>query len=170
LSEAAVHTVVLRRGRGTCVQDVVLTFRQMLSGWPSYEKGTATTCYLISTLFQKFMLWLAFWCCAIAALKQHIRIRCSDADVLYIFVEFVSYLARSTISVRRQCFPLESGRVSARRTVSPIPAVFSSSCALTRLVRLMILPYRACCLKYSISTTMVFSILSDTTTPRRVLR
>jgi len=35
------------------VQDAVLTFRQMLSGWPSYEKGTAITCYLMPGVFGK---------------------------------------------------------------------------------------------------------------------
>src|SRR5699024_3176 len=35
-----------------------------------------------------------------------------------------SYLARSTILVSRQFLDLDSGRVSAKRTLSPIPAVF----------------------------------------------
>ena len=53
LSEAFLHTVLLSRGRGTLVQDAVLTLRQMLGGWPGYEKGTATTCYLTSGGFGK---------------------------------------------------------------------------------------------------------------------
>lgn len=47
------HTVLLSQGRGTFVQDVVLTFRQMLGGWPSYEKGTATLAYPNSRTFEK---------------------------------------------------------------------------------------------------------------------
>lgn len=48
LSEAFRHTVLLSQGRGTFVQDAVLTFRQMLGGWPGYEKGTTIIWYLTS--------------------------------------------------------------------------------------------------------------------------
>src|SRR5690625_7984766 len=72
------HTVLLSRGRGTLVQDVVLTFRQMPGGWPSYEKGTATTCYLTGGGFEKSLVndrgRLALgW-----RVKQLIRIRRSE--------------------------------------------------------------------------------------------
>src|SRR5205823_11962311 len=56
------------------------------------------------------------------------------------------------------------------RTVSPVLAAFSSSCAFTRLVRVTILPYTGCGTRRSISTTTVFCILSLTTSPVRVLR
>ena len=52
-TEVGRHTVLLSRGRGTFVQDVVLTFRQMPGGWPSYEKGTATTAYPNAHSFEK---------------------------------------------------------------------------------------------------------------------
>src|SRR5699024_2296872 len=170
-SEASRHTVLLSRGRGTFVQDAVLTYRQMLSGWPSYEKGTATTAYPNSHSFERSHPTGPIPEMASACHLKHfirttylVRMKCTYLR------ERVAYLARSTISVRRQFLDFDSGRVSARRTLSPMPAVFSSSCALTRLVRRIILPYRARCLKYSISTTMVLSILSATTTPRQVLR
>ena len=35
------------------MQDGVLTFRQMLGGWPGYEKGTVTISYLIEEVFEK---------------------------------------------------------------------------------------------------------------------
>src|SRR5687767_9631176 len=56
------------------------------------------------------------------------------------------------------------------RTVSPVFASFCSSCAFRRLVRRTILPYTGCCTRRSIETTTVFSILSLTTRPTRVLR
>src|SRR6185437_10455036 len=80
------------------------------------------------------------------------------------------YRARSTISTTRQRLSFDRGRVSAIRTVSPVLAVFSSSCALTRLVRVTILPYTGCGTRRSIATTTVFCILSLTTRPVRVLR
>src|SRR6185437_9543215 len=80
------------------------------------------------------------------------------------------YRARSTISTTRQRLSFDRGRVSAMRTVSPVLAVFSSSCAFTRLVRVTILPYTGCGTRRSIATTTVFCILSLTTRPTRVLR
>src|SRR6185312_8194916 len=80
------------------------------------------------------------------------------------------YRARSTISTTRQRLSFDSGRVSAMRTVSPVFAEFSSSCAFTRFVRVTILPYTGCGTRRSIATTTVFCILSLTTRPVRVLR
>src|SRR4051812_48711693 len=56
------------------------------------------------------------------------------------------------------------------RTVSPTFAEFSSSWAFRRVVRVTILPYTGCGTRRSIATTTVFSILSLTTSPTRVLR
>src|SRR5665213_3041074 len=56
------------------------------------------------------------------------------------------------------------------RTVSPSFAEFSSSCALSFLVRVIIFPYTGCFTRRSIATTTVFSILSLTTVPVRTLR
>src|SRR6476646_803601 len=56
------------------------------------------------------------------------------------------------------------------RTVSPVFAEFSSSCAFTRLVRVTIFPYTGCGTRRSIATTTVFCILSLTTIPVRVFR
>src|SRR6478672_4069189 len=56
------------------------------------------------------------------------------------------------------------------RTVSPVFAEFSSSCAFTRLVRVTIFPYTGCGTRRSIATTTVFCILSLTTVPVRTLR
>src|SRR5512143_1039093 len=80
------------------------------------------------------------------------------------------YRARSTISTTRHRLSFDSGRVSAIRTVSPVLAVFSSSCAFTRRVRVTILPYTGCGTRRSIATTTVLCILSLTTRPVRVLR
>src|SRR5581483_1657498 len=80
------------------------------------------------------------------------------------------YRARSTISTTRHRLSFDKGRVSAIRTVSPVLAVFSSSCAFTRFVRVTILPYTGCGTRRSIATTTVFAILSLTTRPTRVLR
>jgi len=76
------HTVLLSRGRGTLVQDVVLTFRQMPGGWPSYEKGTATTCYLTGGGFEKSLVNDRGRLAVGWRVKQLIRIRCADADEL----------------------------------------------------------------------------------------
>src|SRR5699024_10074501 len=66
LSEATCHTVLLSRGRGTFMQDGVLTFRQMLGGWPGYEKVTVTISYLIMEVFKKSLsnigLTRVYWC------------------------------------------------------------------------------------------------------------
>src|SRR5690625_3414704 len=51
-----------------------------------------------------------------------------------------------------------------------MPAVSSSSWTFTRGLLRMILPYSACCLRFSNSTTMVLFILSETTMPVRFLR
>src|ERR1700742_1069028 len=56
------------------------------------------------------------------------------------------------------------------RTVSPVLALFSSSWAFTRFVRVTILPYTGCGTRRSIATTTVFCILSLTTSPVRVFR
>src|SRR3569833_2586132 len=78
--------------------------------------------------------------------------------------------ARSTISTTRHRLFFDSGRVSVIRTVSPVFAEFSSSCAFTRFVRVTILPYTGCGTQHSIATTTVFCILSLTTRPVRVFR
>src|SRR5947209_16210266 len=74
------------------------------------------------------------------------------------------------ISTTRHRLSFDSGRVSMMRTVSPVLAWFSSSCAFSFLVRRTILPYTGCCTLRSIETTTVFCILSLTTIPTRVLR
>src|SRR5688500_14484151 len=56
------------------------------------------------------------------------------------------------------------------RTVSPVFAVFSSSCAFTFFVCVTIFPYTGCGTRRSSATTTVFSILSLTTRPTRVFR
>src|SRR5439155_6716089 len=56
------------------------------------------------------------------------------------------------------------------RTRSPVLAEFSSSCAFTCVVRVIILPYTGCGTRRSIATTTVFCILSLTTRPTRVFR
>ena len=56
------------------------------------------------------------------------------------------------------------------RTVSPSFAEFSSSCAFSFFVRVIILPYTGWRTRRSIATTTVFVILSLTTVPTRVLR
>src|SRR3954471_11611771 len=80
------------------------------------------------------------------------------------------YRARFSISTSRHRLSLDSGRVSTIRTVSPTFAEFSSSWAFRRFVRVTILPYTGCGTRRSIATTTVFSILSLTTRPVRVLR
>src|SRR2546423_15515412 len=80
------------------------------------------------------------------------------------------YLAFSRISTTRQRLVADSGRVSIRRTRSPIPAAFCSSCALSLLVRRMTLPYSLCLTRSSTSTTTVLSILSLSTRPSPVFR
>src|SRR5579872_5307046 len=85
----------------------------------------------------------------------------------------VHHFALSTISTRRQRLSLDSGRHSAMRTVSPVLASFCSSCALNFTDLRTILPYTGCGTRVSDTTTMVLSILSDTTRPclmRRLCR
>lgn len=43
------------------MQDVVLTCRQIPGGWPSYEKGTATTCYRTPGGFGKSLFTTLGW-------------------------------------------------------------------------------------------------------------
>src|SRR5699024_7158708 len=81
-----------------------------------------------------------------------------------------NYLAFSTLSTRRWCLSFDRWRHSCIRTLSPTPAVSFSSWTFTRGLLRMILPYRACCLRFSNSTTMVLFILSETTMPVRFLR
>src|ERR1044072_699664 len=52
----------------------------------------------------------------------------------------LDHFALSKISTSRQRFDADSGRVSIRSTRSPMPAEFSSSCALTFVVDRMTLP------------------------------
>src|SRR3954454_10141923 len=80
------------------------------------------------------------------------------------------YLAFCPISARRQFFVFESGRDSTIRTTSPTPAVFCSSCAWNLRVRRTTFLYFGCSLVTSTWTTIVFSPLSETTTPRRSWR
>src|SRR3954467_11072038 len=80
------------------------------------------------------------------------------------------YRARCMISTTRHRLSFDKGRVSTIRTVSPTFAEFSSSWAFRRFVRVTILPYTGCGTRRSIATTTVFSILSLTTRPVRVLR
>src|SRR4030095_14335390 len=54
------------------------------------------------------------------------------------------YLAFWMISVTRQRLVADTGRVSASRTMSPVPALFCSSWALSRVVRPILLWYRRC--------------------------
>src|SRR4051794_41983704 len=56
------------------------------------------------------------------------------------------------------------------RTVSPTPAVFASSCAWNLTVERTTFLYFGCDLITSTLTTIVFSPLSETTTPRRSWR
>src|SRR6266542_3516682 len=82
---------------------------------------------------------------------------------------WIIYSALCTISATRQRLAADRGRVSNTRTRSPTLA-FCSSWALSLVVRLIVLPYKRCWRRSSTSTTTVFSILSETTTPSRVLR
>src|SRR6266536_86688 len=82
---------------------------------------------------------------------------------------WIIYSALCTISATRQRLAADRGRVSNTRTRSPTLA-FCSSWALSLVVRLIVLPYKRCWRRSSTSTTTVFSILSETTTPVRVLR
>src|SRR4051794_33223050 len=82
----------------------------------------------------------------------------------------LDHFAFSRISTSRHRLVADVGRVSISRTRSPTPAVLASSCALTLLVRRMTLPYSGCFTRSSRVTTMVLSILSDTTRPSRTFR
>src|SRR5579872_1903747 len=85
----------------------------------------------------------------------------------------VHHFALSTISTRRQRLSLDSGRHSMMRTVSPVFASFVSSCALNFTDLRTILPYTGCGTRVSETTTIVLSILSETTRPcltRRLCR
>src|SRR5205085_2134993 len=80
------------------------------------------------------------------------------------------HLATSTISASRQCFVFESGRVSTMRTTSPTCALFCSSCAWNLIDRRITFLYFGCDRIESTLTTIVLSIASETTTPRRSWR
>src|SRR4029453_8839279 len=108
------------------------------------------------------------------------RLLLDHTDLLFILVVvFLPWSLRSEpavhfafwmISVTRQRLDADIGRVSASRTMSPVPAVFCSSWALSRVVRRIVFWYRRCWRMSSTSTTTVLSILSETTTPVRTLR
>src|SRR3954471_20531818 len=89
------------------------------------------------------------------------RARCVDGG---------HHLAFSTISARRQRLVFDSGRVSTMRTVSPTPAVLASSCAWNLTVERTTFLYLGWLLITSTLTTIVFSPLSEMTTPRRSWR
>src|SRR5581483_11104767 len=82
----------------------------------------------------------------------------------------LNHFATSTISASRQFFVFESGRVSTMRTTSPTCAAFCSSCAWNFTLRRMTFLYRGCERMASTLTTIVLSIASETTTPRRSWR
>src|SRR5207245_10871287 len=79
----------------------------------------------------------------------------------------LNHMARAffTISTTRKCLSLLNGRLSTIRTWSPVWHSFFSSCALSRVMRRMTLPYLAWCVRRFTTTTTVFSILSLTTSP-----
>src|SRR6476646_2344485 len=79
----------------------------------------------------------------------------------------LDHFATSTISVRRQRFVADSGRVSTMRTVSPTWALFVSSWAWNLTDRRTTFLYFRCDLITSTLTTIVLSIASETTVPRR---
>src|SRR5260370_1759584 len=79
----------------------------------------------------------------------------------------LDHFAASTISARRQFFVFDSGRVSMMRTTSPTFALFCSSCAWNLFERRMTFLYLGCARIVSTLTTLVFSLASQTPTPRR---
>src|SRR5947207_1470585 len=79
----------------------------------------------------------------------------------------LDHRAASTISASRQRFVADSGRVSTMRTTSPTLAAFCSSCAWNLTERRTTFLYFGCALIVSTLTTIVLSIASETTTPRR---
>src|SRR6478735_7486515 len=79
----------------------------------------------------------------------------------------LNHFATSTISVRRQRFVADNGRVSTMRTVSPTWALFVSSWAWNLTDRRTTFLYFRCDLITSTLTTIVLSIASETTVPRR---
>src|SRR6478735_1226003 len=79
----------------------------------------------------------------------------------------LNHFATSTISVRRQRFVADSGRVSTMRTVSPTWALFVSSWAWNLTDRRTTFLYFRCDLITSTLTTIVLSIASETTVPSR---
>src|SRR5579884_893653 len=82
----------------------------------------------------------------------------------------LDHFARSTISTKRQRFCFDSGRHSMMRTMSPVLASLLSSCALNFTDLRTILPYTGCGTRVSETTTIVLSILSETTRPCLVRR
>src|SRR5829696_2008331 len=79
----------------------------------------------------------------------------------------IAYLARSTISVRRQRLVALSGRLSTTRTVSPMLASSRSSWAWRMVDSRTVFLYTRCWRRVSMRTTSVFGARSDTTTPWR---
>src|SRR6476620_930421 len=79
----------------------------------------------------------------------------------------LNHFATSTISVRRQRFVADSGRVSTMRTVSPTCALFVSSWAWDLTERRTTFLYFRCDLITSTLTTIGSSLASYTTVPRR---
>src|SRR4029079_3722997 len=82
----------------------------------------------------------------------------------------LDHFATSSTSARRQFFVFESGRVSTMRTRSPSLAAFCSSCAWNLFERRTTFLERGCAFTVSTLTTIVLSIASETTTPRRSWR
>src|SRR5581483_3789410 len=80
------------------------------------------------------------------------------------------YFAFSTISITRQRFSFEIGRVSMIRTRSPTPHSSFSSWTLNFVRCWTVLRYRRCALDVPTWTMTVLFILSATTVPRRTLR
>src|SRR4029450_8654012 len=83
---------------------------------------------------------------------------------------WITYLALSTISTTRQRLVLEVRRVSISRTVSPTCASFVSSWAASLFERATVFLYSGCRTRRSIRTPPAQPILSDPTTPTRILR
>src|SRR5439155_27234899 len=82
----------------------------------------------------------------------------------------LDHLATCSTSASRQHFVFDSGRVSTMRTRSPTCAWFSSSCAWNLTERRMTFLYIWCARTDSTFTTIVLSMASETTTPRRSCR
>src|SRR5213078_5108797 len=79
----------------------------------------------------------------------------------------LDHFASSSTSARRQFFDFDSGRVSTMRTRSPTFAAFCSSWAWNFVERRTTFLYFRWAFTVSTLTTIVLSIASETTTPRR---